>query len=96
VQARSNFHLAPDAVARVEAAGFADVVAWNMPLIVPVRDGAQFAQAMLTNHPRYSQVAAPDEQRRAWQAEIARRADEVLAQRRPIALEVLCIAASRR
>ncbi|MCA8925708.1 MAG: class I SAM-dependent methyltransferase [Planctomycetes bacterium] len=95
---RSNFHLGEREalLARVRAAGLTPLRAWYQPASLPVKDGADFAQAVFSN-PTWRGMAArlePEVLRRA-QAELARLADEHLATCAPIALEGLLVVAER-
>lgn len=95
---RSNFHLGElePLRARVAAHGFQRVLAWNTPLIRPLREGAEYAELTLAT-PRWQGYleAADPAQGAALRAALTRLADEALAAGRPIGLDALVVLAER-
>jgi len=96
---RPNFHLGePGLLAdQVRGAGFTDVRAVNEPMVIGVADGAAFAQEMLYTGQRrrlWMATLGPEVEA-ALVAEVARRADLVLASGRTLSLDVLQVVATR-
>lgn len=95
---RSNFDLGQrdDLLARIEAAGFRDVLAWYQPMVRDVGSGRAFVETLVRT-PRWAGILAEvsPELEQAFREALAARVDERLAAGRPIQLDALLVVAER-
>lgn len=96
---RSNFHLGrrKKLIRHIEKAGFEHVICWHQHMVMPFATGADFAASTLVTLPRLARMMAsqPEEKREKYLKHLARLADRVLEQSRPIGLEVLMAVARK-
>lgn len=96
---RSNFHLSSrrKLSKKLRKAGFDQLRLWRQQMILPFKDGKDFAEKMMASAPRLVVAlseAAPEEQA-YFQRLVERMASRVLDGERPLGLEVLLVIAQK-
>jgi len=96
---RSNFHLSSrkKLSRKLRRAGFEDLRMWRQQMILPFKDGKDFAEKMMASAPRLANALAqaePEDQAH-FQRLVEKMAARILDSEQPIGLEVLLVIAQK-